>query len=81
MIDANPGTFTDESLVFESQEMLASKYMKDASGEVGRQSLDQWTGYSKFLYESGVLADQNGAPLATEPDWSTYFTNEYLGGR
>lgn len=81
LIDANPGTFTDESLVFESQKMLAEKYMKDSAGEVGRQSIDTWTAYSKFLYDSGVLTDQNGAPLSTEPDWSTYFTDDYLGDR
>ena len=81
LIDANPGTFTDESLVFESQKMLAEKYMKDSAGEVGRQSIDTWTAYSKFLYDSGVLTDQSGAPLSAEPDWSTYFTDDYLGDR
>ncbi|MGB3370462.1 MAG: ABC transporter substrate-binding protein [Rhodococcus sp. (in: high G+C Gram-positive bacteria)] len=81
IIDANPGTFTDESLVFESQQMLAEKYMKDAAGTVGGQNLDKWTEYSKFLYENGVLVDEGGNALDTEPDWSTYFTDEYLSGQ
>lgn len=79
VIDANPGVFTDESLVFESQEMLAAKYMKDASGKVGGQNLDKWTEYSKFLYENDVLVDEGGNALDSEPNWSTYFTDEYLG--
>ncbi len=35
LIDANPGAFTDEDLVRESQRMLAADYMKDANGVVG----------------------------------------------
>ncbi|NIL77509.1 Formylaminopyrimidine-binding protein [Rhodococcus sp. B10] len=78
VIDANPGAFTDENLVFESQQMLADSYMKDASGTVGTQNLEKWAAYSKFLYDDGVLVDESGAPLTSEPDWSTYFTDDYL---
>ncbi|MDJ0362919.1 ABC transporter substrate-binding protein [Rhodococcus sp. H29-C3] len=81
IIDANPGVFTDEQLVFESQQMLADRYMLDESGAVGRQNLDKWTEYSKFLYENGVLVDEAGNAVDTEPDWSTYFTDDYLGAQ
>ena len=80
LIDANPGAFTDEPLIKESQQMLSDKFMKDSSGKVGTQTLEQWTGYSRFLFQHGVLVDESGKPLTTEPDWSTYFTNEYLSG-
>ncbi|MFD6108227.1 ABC transporter permease, partial [Nocardia salmonicida] len=33
---------------------------------------------SGFLYRGGLLTGSDGKPLTTEPDWSTYFTNEYL---
>ncbi|EME20873.1 ABC transporter substrate-binding protein [Rhodococcus triatomae] len=79
LIDANPGAFNDEKLVLESQRMLADRYMKDADGRVGGQTLEQWAGNSGFLYRSGLLTGPDGSPLAAEPDWSTYFTNEYLG--
>ncbi|WP_068280668.1 ABC transporter substrate-binding protein [Aldersonia kunmingensis] len=78
LIDANPDAFTDEAMVRESQDMLAAKYMKDTDGRVGAQNLERWTGYSRFLYEHGLLVDESGKPLATEPDWSTYFTDDYL---
>lgn len=78
LIDANPGAFTDDALVRESQQLLATEYMKDADGRVGAQQLQQWAGYSGFLYQHGLLADQSGKPLEREPDWQTYFTNEYL---
>ncbi|MCQ4122005.1 ABC transporter substrate-binding protein [Rhodococcus sp. FXJ9.536] len=78
LIDANPGAFPDESLVRESQQMLSSQYMVDAAGTVGTQTTEKWAGYSGFLFEHGLLTGPDGAPLTAEPDWSTYFTNEYL---
>jgi ABC-type nitrate/sulfonate/bicarbonate transport system substrate-binding protein len=78
LIDANPGAFPDPSLVTESQELLASQYMKDTDGTVGPQTLAQWAGYGKFLYDNGLLIGPDGAPLTTEPDYSTLFTDDYL---
>lgn len=78
LIDANPGAFTDEALVYESQRMLSANYMRDENGRVGTQSLRRWTEYSQFLFDRGLLTGPDGAPLTTEPDWSTYFTNDYL---
>ncbi|MEV0948206.1 ABC transporter substrate-binding protein [Rhodococcus sp. NPDC049939] len=78
LIEANPGAFTDEPLVVESQEMLSREYMKDSSGRVGTQTAEKWSGYSGFLFQNGLLTGPDGTPLTTEPDWSTYFTNEYL---
>lgn len=78
LIDANPGAFTDEGLVVESQRMLAADYMLDDRGRVGTQTLETWSGYSRFLYEAGVLTGPDGGPLTSEPDWSTYFTDDYL---
>ncbi|MGW5570430.1 ABC transporter substrate-binding protein [Nocardia thailandica] len=78
LLDANPGAFTDEGLVFQSQRMLAAEFMKDAAGRVGGQTAQQWAANSGFLYRGGLLNGPDGKPLTTEPDWSTYFTNEYL---
>ncbi|MFE6923082.1 ABC transporter substrate-binding protein [Nocardia sp. NPDC057663] len=78
LIDANPGAFNDEKLVFESQRMLAEQFMKNAAGKVGTQTVEQWSANSGFLYRGGLLTGPDGKPLTTEPDWSTYFTNEYL---
>lgn len=78
LIEQNPGTFTDEQLVIDSQQMLADSYMRDASGRVGPMTAEQWADYGNFLYDSGTLSDNAGNPLTERPDWSTYFTNEYL---
>lgn len=78
LIDANPGAFTDEDLVFESQRMLADGYMRDERGRVGTLDPGKWAGYASFLFEQGLLTGPDGNPLTSEPDWSTYVTDDYL---
>ncbi|MFI5718724.1 ABC transporter substrate-binding protein [Nocardia sp. NPDC051750] len=78
LIDADPGAFNDPELVFESQRMLAEQFMKTPDGRVGTQTREQWAANSGFLYDKGLLTGPDGAPLTEEPDWSTYFTDDYL---
>jgi ABC-type nitrate/sulfonate/bicarbonate transport system substrate-binding protein len=78
LIDANPGVFSEEELVTKSQAELSANYLLDANGKAGTQTAEQWSGYGSFLYEQGLLSDGEGNPLAAEPDWSTYFTSDYL---
>ncbi|MHA6783600.1 ABC transporter substrate-binding protein [Pseudonocardia saturnea] len=78
LMDANPGVFSEPELVTRSQDMLAAEYLRDASGAVGPQTLEQWAGYSGFVADSGALAGPDGAPLTQRPDFATWFTNEYL---
>jgi ABC-type nitrate/sulfonate/bicarbonate transport system substrate-binding protein len=78
LIAANKDAFTEPELVERSAKLLAEKYYLDKDGKFGRQTLQQWSGYSKFLYGTGTLADAQGKPVTKEPDWSTYFTNDLL---
>lgn len=79
VIDTNPGVFTNPQLVTESQALLASGgYLKDANGNVGQQDPALWSKYGTFLYSNGLLADGDGKKLTVEPDWTTYYTNDYL---
>ena len=50
----------------------------DAAGKGGTQTLEQWTGYSSFLYDQGLLADADGKPLSAPPDYAALFTNDFL---
>jgi ABC-type nitrate/sulfonate/bicarbonate transport system substrate-binding protein len=74
LTDANPGVFTEPELVSRSQEMLAQRYLKDATGKVGTQNAATWSGFSGFLYDAGVLVGADGKPLTTRPDFGTWFT-------
>ena len=62
-----------------SQRFLATGgYLRDANGEVGRQTLAEWQGYSGFLFDQKLLAGPDGKPLATAPDYGSLFTNDFL---
>ncbi|WP_087003933.1 ABC transporter substrate-binding protein [Gulosibacter sp. 10] len=75
----NSDVLTDLDFLIESQEMLSEEFMLDEQGEFGLQTEEQWSELGAFLYEHDLLADGEGAPLEEEPDWSSLFTNEYLG--
>jgi ABC-type nitrate/sulfonate/bicarbonate transport system substrate-binding protein len=82
LASSNPGVFdANPQLPLESAIYLASNnlYVNNV-GLVGPQTLDQWTGYSSFLYREGLLTDANGKPLASPPDYSKLFTNAFLPG-
>lgn len=78
LMDANPGTFTEPTLVTRSQDMLAARLLKDAAGKVGPQTAPIWSGYSGFVFDTGTLAGPDGKPLAVRPDFTTWFTDRYL---
>ena len=76
--EENPDLLTDVEFLKRSQRMLAEKYMVDEEGKFGRQTEEHWAELGKFLGEQGLLVDANNKPLTEDPDWSAYFTNEYL---
>jgi ABC-type nitrate/sulfonate/bicarbonate transport system substrate-binding protein len=78
LMDANPGVFTEPELVTRSQQMLSEQYLRDPSGKVGTQTLDKWAGFSGWVFDSGALTGPDGKPLTQRPDFSTWFTDQYL---
>ena len=76
--EENSDLLTDVDFLKRSQRMLAEKYMLDEGGKFGRQTEEHWAELGTFLGEQGLLVDANNKPLTEDPDWSTYFTNEYL---
>ena len=80
LVSENPGVFdANPALPKASQEFLdAGTYLVDANGRFGTQTLERWTGYSKFLYDQGLLADTAGKPLTKPLDYGSLFTNDFL---
>jgi ABC-type nitrate/sulfonate/bicarbonate transport system substrate-binding protein len=80
LVSENPGVFdANKDLPKASQEFLdTGKYLVDANGTFGTQTLERWTGYSKFLFDQGLLVDSAGKPLPKALDYGTLFTNDFL---
>jgi len=80
LVAANPGIFdANPDLPKASATYLAEQGLfMDPHAGVGTQTLEQWSGYSGFLYEQGLLVDAQGAALASPPDYAALFTNEFL---
>ena len=80
LIAENPSVFKDNPrLPLDSQRFITQQHLYvDAAGNVGRQTLEQWTGYSSFLYREGLLTDAKGKPLSAPLDYATLFTNDFL---
>jgi ABC-type nitrate/sulfonate/bicarbonate transport system substrate-binding protein len=75
---ANPGAFPEPELVERSQRMLSERYLRDGSGKVGPQTAEKWAAFSGFLVDTGTVTGPDGRPLTARPDFSSWFTNEYL---
>ena len=69
---------TDLEFLKKSQRMLSENYMLDDEGKFGRQTEKQWADLGQFLFDNELLVDDANNPLSEAPDWSTYFTNEYI---
>jgi ABC-type nitrate/sulfonate/bicarbonate transport system substrate-binding protein len=77
LIDANPGVFSNEKMVFTSADLLAKDYYPDPDGTFGCQTDARWQEYPKWLYEQGILKDESGKPLTAEPDYASFYSNDY----
>jgi len=77
LIDANPGVFSNEEMVFASADLLAKDYYPDENGTFGCQTDDRWVEYPKWLFEQGILAGSDGKPLTSEPDYTAFYSNDY----
>jgi ABC-type nitrate/sulfonate/bicarbonate transport system substrate-binding protein len=75
---ANRGAFPEPELVERSQQMLSERYLRDGSGKVGPQTAEKWAAFSGFLVDTGTVTGPDGRPLTARPDFSSWFTNEYL---
>jgi len=80
LVSQNPGVFDGSpELPAASQEFLAKGgFLRDANGAVGRQTLEEWKGYSSFLFDQGLLVGPDGSPLESAPDYGTLFTNDFI---
>ena len=80
LIAANPDTLgTAEELVHRSAELFAEDgFLVSPDRAIGAPDPDAWEEFGSFLFEGGFLIDGAGNVLVEEPDWSEYYSGEYL---
>lgn len=81
LVNANAGMLSDPALIRASLEALVDgHYLARADGTVGEIDPKKMNEIGEFLFSAGILRDANGDALAARPDFSRYYTNQYLAG-
>lgn len=79
LIAETAGMLTNPDLVRASLDALvAGGYLQDPGEPVGMIDSDMFNNIATFLFEANILRGEDGRPLETMPDISTWFTNDYL---
>lgn len=80
LIEANSDSLGKaEELVHRSAELLAKDgYLTSSDRQIGAANPEAWDRFGAFLVEGGFLSDSKGRVVTEEPDWSRYYTDEYL---
>lgn len=80
LIEATEGMPSNPELVHASMRALVEGgYLVAEDGAVGRIDPAKVEAIGAFLFEAGILRDPDGETLDEKPDFSTWFTNAYLG--
>ena len=80
LVEANPDTLGEsEELVRRSIEKLSQDGLWVADGVVtGSANPQIWADYGQFMVDNEILVDSAGAKVTESPDWTQYYTNDYL---
>lgn len=79
LIEETEGMLSNPDLVHASmQALVEGGYLRDPGEPVGMIDEAMFTGINTFLFEAGILRDENGDALETAPDLSSWFTNQFL---
>ncbi|MFB8385544.1 ABC transporter substrate-binding protein [Microbacterium sp. NPDC055910] len=79
LIEANSDTLgAAEELVTRSATLLAEEYFVADGVAIGEAVPQKWEDFGAFLIAHGVLTDAAGAVVTEAPDWSEYYSTDYL---
>ncbi|MBX5442823.1 MAG: ABC transporter substrate-binding protein [Solirubrobacteraceae bacterium] len=81
LLDAAPNELggNPELVKASMAKLVEGDYLTTEDGAVGVNVDEYWSGYGDWLVEQELVAGESGKPLAESPDWTEYYTNEYLG--
>jgi ABC-type nitrate/sulfonate/bicarbonate transport system substrate-binding protein len=81
LVEATEGMLSNPELVAASMRALVEGgYLVAEDGAVGRIDPAKVEAIGAFLHDAGILRDRDGEVLERKPDFSTWFTNAFLGG-
>ncbi len=79
LVAANRTTLSDADLIRRSaQALVDGDYLRNAQGQFGVIDAKQWKTFGNYLFDKGLLLSGSGKPLTQRPNWSEYFTNEFV---
>lgn len=79
LIDAAPELAEQKELVNASMQlMVRGHYIAREDGTVGLFKDAAMLELGDFLYDAGALVGSDGAPLSEKPDFSTWYSNQFL---
>jgi len=80
LVAANADAALDRDFVRASlQALIDGHYLKAENGAVGTIDAAKMEAVGAFLFDADILKDANGAPLTEKPDFTSYYSNQYLG--
>lgn len=79
LIHGNQDVLTDDKLIRASLKALNDgHFLRDSDGTIGKMRPETMLVLGEFLFKAGILYDKEGAVLQEKPDFSSYFTNDFL---
>ncbi|ARO25930.1 myristoyl transferase [Rhizobium sp. S9] len=80
LISGSNGALMNAELVKASQKaLIEGHFLRSEAGVIGTLDPAKADAIGGFLIENEILVDANGVALKEKPDFSTYYTNEFLG--
>jgi ABC-type nitrate/sulfonate/bicarbonate transport system substrate-binding protein len=79
LVDGNKDMLSDPAFIRASLKALVDgHYLARPDGTVGEIDPKKMEAIGEFLFSSAILRDANGEALTSKPDFTGYYTNEYL---
>lgn len=79
LIRGNQDVLTDDRLIRASlKALIDGNFLRNTDGTVGKMRSEMMVELGVFLFKTEILYDENGALIEKQPDFSTYFTNQYF---
>ncbi len=80
LVAANAEAALDRDFVRASlQALIDGNYLRGEDGAIGTIDAAKMDAIGTFLFDMGILKDGDGAPVTEKPDFSAYYSNDYLG--